>query len=102
MDLEDRVDDLEKSTRDALLVGMATDSVIRALIATHPNPEYFRVVFVSLIERQIALLAEHGFETGRKSHIPKALAEDLRKQCHAWLQVLHGRQKGGESGPPAS
>lgn len=102
METEERLDELEKMGRDALLKDMATDIVISALIATHPNPEYFRVVFVSLIERQVALLAEHGFETGRHSRIPKGLADEIRKHAQSWLKALPPKPPADESEPPAS
>lgn len=88
METEERLDELEKGQMDSMLTGMALDSVIRAFIATHPNPEYFRVVFVSLIERQIALAAENGFEKAHPEHRVRWIADGLRKQAHSWLQAL--------------
>lgn len=102
METEQRIDELERSTMETMLMGMALDSVVRALIATHPNQDYFRVVFSSLIERQIALAADHGFEKARPEHQVQWLAEGLRKQAQSWLHVLHGRPSADESGHPAS
>lgn len=88
MDMESRLEDLEKEARRHLAESFAVDKMIRALIATHPDPGTLRTLFVAQMEHVSLHLADVGFDRRANSDTAKAVVSDVRRLAEAWLAVL--------------
>lgn len=67
---------------------MAVDILLRALIATHPNPPLLKQAIERIAEGTENQTVEHAFSTGRKPDIPRKVNEGTQKHVRRWLDIL--------------
>jgi len=92
--LEQRVEALEKLARDQLAGNMALDMVIRALIATHPDPAMLGDVIEGVLKQRVDLFRETGFERGYEPSTAKAAIEETGNYALHWIGVCRAAQAG--------
>lgn len=92
---EKRIEALEEAAMASMTESLVSDCLLRALIATHPNPDRLEVAFQALLAAQETQLADTGFEKGRPPHHTQDVRELIRAQAAKWLALFPPRQGGG-------
>ena len=79
METEQRLADLEESTRNALAESIAMDCIVHALIATHPDQDALREAFRGYVAAWEIHLSDHAFSTGRPTKVPQAVLVEVKR-----------------------
>ena len=88
METEERLDKLEDLARTSLSESMVVNCLLRALIATHPQPDQLKLVFQAVLADREARVADLGFDQGRSERIPQGVIELLREHARQFLAVF--------------
>lgn len=88
MDLEERVEALERTAHEHAVTGMVMDIVVRALIVSHPNRAGAALAMEALLNDRELRLQDHAFDTGRKPSTAGSLVALIRQQAQGWLALF--------------
>lgn len=83
--MADRVEALEAHALENRGDALATQLMLRAVIASHPDPASVREAFCRLVSAQTHAMRERGFQSGDSPEQPARMAEVLGQYADDWL-----------------
>lgn len=93
MTLEARVKRLEKNSMTAMCQELAFDCMIKALIATHPNPAVLRTLYTAQVDAGIDAITEMWFGRGAPVEAVRQVRQLVEKAGNGWLQLIDAAPK---------
>lgn len=88
MEISQRVSELEELGLFLTSDSAISDLMIRALIASHPNPQAVKAAFQVLLSAHETEMADHGFSTGRPAKAVGDLQETLKIRAARWMSFF--------------
>lgn len=80
--------DLLKTVVDQAGQLAAIDILVRALIASHPEPDQLKLAVEVLATHFETQVRDHAFETNRSPKLVGAMEANVRKHVDRWLDIL--------------
>lgn len=90
MNIEERLSALIKCVDGLTSDALATDLVLRALIASHPDREQVALEVEQMLSSELLDLSDVAFERRSSSAASREMARDLQEKADYWIRAIRG------------